>query len=499
MLFGSRPCVSLAGRHSIGSRVPTRIVIAHRLGQTMNAPLEDLIPPMPPRLPADAGIWTKLMKSRANLIAGWTEDCFERKMFNFSILTQRYIVCNDAESVREVFLEKNHNFDPKAPQMRRALEPLLGDGLFVSDGELWRERRDACAPALRSEHLEDYVAQMASTTQDMAISWDAREGETIDVLDEMAHLTARIIGRTIFGDDTPEAEAREVVTGFSHYVRSIEQMDLASSLGLPSLEFMTNPFGAGKARRSAKRIHDVIDKIIARHKLQTLKDGSNKSLLAMFLSPPSDGSSTTCRFSDIAARNEAIVMFMAGHETTANTLTWAWYLLWASPDSRKQLQLELDNVLGDRLPTLQDVTNLPFTRAIIEETLRLYPPVPVLSRQARNDDTIKGKPVRRGDIILVVPWLLHRHDKHWEAPNAFRPQRFMAPAKRPDRFVYIPFSVGHRVCLGQRFGLTEAVLCLAMLAQRFELDLEPGREVEVSCRLTLRPKDGLPMTIRRRA
>ncbi len=463
---------------------------------------EELVPPMPPRLREGTPIWSKLMKSRDNLIAGWTQDCFERKVFDFSILNQRYIVCNDAASVREVFLEKNANFDLKSPQMRRALEPLLGDGLFVSDGDLWRQRREACAPSLRSEHLPNYVKQMVATTNEMAGDWLSRDNETIDVLEEMAHLTARIIGRTVFGDDTPDDEARQVVTGFSHYIRSIEQMDIASSLGLPALARITNPFGALKGRRAASTIHDVIDRIISRYRDAGISE--RNTLLAHFLAPDGPGSNTadpgvtSCPFSDLAARNEAIVMFMAGHETTANTLTWAWYLLAAAPHHRARLQAEVDAVLGDNEPTLEDVNRLHFTRAVIEETLRLYPPVPVLSRQAREDDTIIGKPVKAGDIILVVPWLLHRHDKHWEAPNAFRPERFVAPAKRPDRFVYVPFSVGHRVCLGQRFGLTEAVLCLAMLARRFELDLSPGHEVEVSCRLTLRPEGGLPMMMKSR-
>ncbi|MBU2531322.1 MAG: cytochrome P450, partial [Alphaproteobacteria bacterium] len=245
----------------------------------------DFIPPMPARLPEGTPIWTKLLKSRDNLIAGWTTDCFERKVFDFAIFNQRYIVCNDSASVRQVFLEKHDNYDRKSPQMRRALEPLLGDGLFVSDGALWRQRRDACAPSLRSEHLPDYIVQMVDTSLEMADSWARREGQKIDVLEEMAHLTARIIGRTIFGDDTPEDEARQVVAGFTKYIRSIEQLDLASSLGMPALKYVTNPFGALSGRRSARTIHEVIDRIIARHRVSGGGDTRRTNLLAHFLSP----------------------------------------------------------------------------------------------------------------------------------------------------------------------------------------------------------------------
>lgn len=466
---------------------------------TTRAPL--LIPPMPPRLPEGTPLWRKLLKTRGNLVAGWTEDCFERRLFDFKILNQRYIVCNDGEYVRHVFLDHHANYDRKSPQMRQALTPLLGDGLFVSDGDLWRERRNSCAPAMRSELLPLFVPRIAETAAQMADEWAEQDGTTIDALREMARLTARIIGRTIFGDDTPAAEAEQVVQGFSLYQKSIEQMDLASSLGLPSLTYLSNPLLMRGRRKAIREIHGVIDRIIERHRAKPNRSGSRTDLLGLFLDDTGNASpngDTGCPLSNAAARNEAIVMFMAGHETTANTLTWAWYLLAASPKHAAMLHAELDEVLGGRLPNLADLPRLPFTRAIIEETLRLYPPVPVLSRQARGPDQIAKQTVHPDDIILVVPWLLHRHDKHWEDPNAFRPERFMPGAKRPDRFVYVPFSVGHRVCLGQRFGLTEAILCLAILAQRFELILDNPEKVEVSCRLTLRPAGGLPATIRSR-
>ena len=338
---------------------------------------------------------------------------------------------------------------------------------------------------------------MVQTAQELAGTWEKKQGLRTDVLSDMAQLTARIIGRTIFGDDTPPAEAEQVVQGFSRYQASIEQLDLASTLGLPAMRLLDRLFGGGINREAAREVQEVIDRIIAR---QRQAPDDSTSLLALFMAAAEEAATGSgCPITDEALRNEAIVMFMAGHETTANTLAWAWYILASAPAHAALLHQEIDTVLGDRLPRYEDVARLPVTRAIIEETLRLYPPVPLMSRQARHADRFGKLDVQAGDIMLVVPWLLHRHDLYWEAPNAFRPERFLPGAKRPDRFVYLPFSVGHRVCLGQRFGLTEAVLCLAILAQRFELVLEPGHRVEVSCRLTLRPDGGLPMMIRRRA
>jgi len=162
-----------------------------------------------------------------------------------------------------------------------------------------------------------------------------------------------------------------------------------------------------------------------------------------------------------------------------------------------KLRQELDSVLGGRHATLDDVVNLPYTRAVFEESLRLYPPVPVLTRESREEDVIRKKQVAKGTIMLVVPWLLHRHELFWESPNQFIPERFLGET-RPDKFVYLPFSVGRRVCLGLRFGLSEGIICLANLAQRFEASLKPEHEVEIECRLTLRPKGGLPMQLKRR-
>jgi cytochrome P450 len=191
---------------------------------------------------------------------------------------------------------------------------------------------------------------------------------------------------------------------------------------------------------------------------------------------------------------------MAGHETTANSLAWCWYLLSQAPDVEAKLHRELDSVLGGRTPTLADVPKLIYTRAVFDEALRLYPPVPILPREAVKDENFKGVHIEKGSLVLVVPWLLHRHKRLWDKPDHFIPERFLGEnAKGISKFAYIPFSIGPRICAGMSVGLTEALLCLATLAQAFELRLQPGYEVMPLCRLTTRPAGGLPMTIRARS
>jgi cytochrome P450 len=432
------------------------------------------------------GLW----KARRNILAPFSEAEFSRKLFEFRILRQKYIVCNAPEHVRETFIEKHDNFDRKSPQQRTALGPILGDGLFASDGELWKERREACAPALRAELLPMFVPQMVETAEEVREAWGrVPKGQVVDVLHDMAKMTARIIGRTVFGDDVSEAEAAQSVRGFAKYQSRVEQMSLADCCGLPTLKHLTNPYKTWRTHRAAGEVHQIIDRIIERRARSGISQPH--SLLDLFLQ--NDPSGGRCPMSKNAVRNEAIVMFMAGHETTANTLAWAWYLLDGKPEARNRLQQEIEEVLEGRLPTLDDVPQLVYTRAVIEETMRLYPPVPILSRQARRGDRVGNKEVEPGTIIVVMPWLLHRHKLYWEEPDAFVPERFLPDQPRPDKCLYFPFSVGPRVCLGLRFGLTESILCLAILAQKFAPRLLPGHKVNIDCRLTLRPGERLPM------
>jgi cytochrome P450 len=448
------------------------------------------------RASGGASLLGLLGMARKNLLSVWSDNGYRSQTLSFKFLRQHYFVCNTPESVRRVFLEEHDNYDRKSPQMRHALEPLLGDGLFVSDGDLWKQRREYCAPAFENDLLPDFAGIMIESAAEVAESWKALpSGSSVDMLNEMARLTARIIGRTIFGDNTLDTEAAQVVQGFTGYQRHVEQLDMADSLGLPFLRWFRNPLRHARTMYSAKKVHEIIDRIIERDKDQG--ENARFTLISLLLDGKTGkpGASNVCPLTTTAARNEAIVMFMAGHETTANSLAWTWYLLDHCSDAMEKLHEELDRVLAGRIPTLEDVDKLHYTRAVFEESMRLYPPVPLLSRQARKADEIHGRKIEAGSIILVLPWLLHRHEDYWDEPNAFRPERFLPDQPKPDKFCYLPFSVGRRVCLGKRFGLTEGILCLATLAQHFRPRLVPGHEVDIECRLTLRPKGGLPMIL----
>ncbi|PID50361.1 MAG: cytochrome P450 [Proteobacteria bacterium] len=449
-------------------------------------------PPYPKRHTSDLGGLATLLSARRDLLSFWSENSFRYQFMARKILNRHIFIANTPELVKYVFVTQKDNYESKSPQMRKALEPLLGDGLFISDGEVWKKRRLLQNGLFDNHHVAAYSRIMTETAAEMAEQWRQLPNEaTVSVLSAMGQLTSEIIARALFGTNLGQENATAVIGAFAEYQAAIEQVHVSNFLGLPDWL----PIGSlkmGIAHKAARRIHQLVDEVIA----QGEKSAYEHTLLSELLR--ANAHSKGEAISREGIRNELIVLFMAGHETTANALSWVWYLLSQSPAVENKLHTEIDTVLQGRLPTYADVAHLPYTRAVFEETMRLYPPVPILSRQAKAEDTIRKKVIPPGSIMLVVPWLLHRHRNYWEQPDAFIPERFMEPNKRPDKFLYLPFSVGPRVCIGKMFGLVEAVLAIATLAQSFRLTLPQGTAISHECRLTLRPRGTLNMTLERR-
>lgn len=415
------------------------------------------------------------------MIGVWQEANYSAEFITTKLLRRRLFICNSPETVRQAFVENAAAFERKSPQMRHALEPLLGDGLFVSDGLVWKERRRAVAPVTHVSRMAELTPVMTEVVGEWSVKWRALpENTEVDALEEMAEMTAEIICRTLFGRRLGGDAARQVVRAFTAYQAKVGQTAVAAMLRLP--EWLCRIQAPG-IRAEVRRIHAVLDGLIA-----AVLDGDEPCLVrAMAERGAMDRT---------ALRNETATLFMAGHETTANTLAWCWYLLSQDGGAATRLAEEARGVLGGRIAGFADVEKLPFTRAVIEESLRLYPPVPVLAREAMEPAVIGENWVEPGSLVLVIPWLLHRNPTLWDGPDEFRPERFLGPP--PARYSYVPFSLGPRVCTGQQFGLTESIIGLASLAQDFALTLRPGHAVMPVSRLTLRPGEHLPMRVGRR-
>lgn len=426
--------------------------------------------------------------ARRDLLSVWWETAFRRRIIAGHVLGRQIFVANCPEAVRHVMLTHNARYERKSPQMRRALEHLLGDGLFVSDGATWKFRRRAVNPTVHRNKLDRFTPMMVEAAEERAAAWQARGPQgRVDMLSEMAALTAEVISRAVFGSELGSAAADDVIQGFSDYQRRIDQFNLGYFLGADE---GWPAFRGPRLRASTRKVHRVVDGIVARH---AAGEGERDALVSLLMDVRDKDSGAV--MDRIAIRNEAATIFMAGHETTAASMTWLWYLLAHAPETEARVLQELDTVVGARAPTMSDVPKLRFTQAVIDETLRLYPPVPVLSRQAAEDDEIEGKPMEAGGLVLVIPWLLHRHREYWRAPDAFRPERFLDPAQKPEPFTYVPFAAGPRICAGMSFAQYEMVLLLAVLLRRFRPRVAPGHEVRPVCRLTLRPAGGMPMDL----
>lgn len=461
-------------------------------GASVSADGDGYIPPYPYRHPAQPSVIKLIGLARKSFLSVWPAMAFSRPLLRIAVLKKQIFICNSPDTVQEAFVRKHEIYQRKSAQMRHALEPLIGDGLFISDKETWRVRRRIVAPIIHASKVPDFFPAMAETVLERREAWRRLGTEApVDVLREMAHLTAEIICRTIFGRQLGRDYAGEVVESFTAYQRHIDQIDVQSLLGLPDWF----PRFRGRAiRRSVRRIDAVLDEIITSYEARK-RDGETSVIGGLLEARDEDGTPLTRE----AIRNEASVIFMAGHETTANTLAWAWFLLSQAPKARARLHAELDTVLAGRTPEFSDIARLPYTRAVIEETLRLYPPVPILAREALADDRIGDWDVPKGSLVLVAPWLLHRNPTLWERADHFEPERFLGGARGgQSKFGYVPFAIGPRICAGLSFGMTESILSLAILAQEFDPQLQPGADIQPVCRLTLRPGDALPMRLRAR-
>jgi cytochrome P450 len=445
---------------------------------------DEYVPPHPIPHSDDLNIIQIILGARSNLIGVWPEAYYRSTIDSFRILGRQIVFVNDPEHIRHVVVARHGNFERKSPQMRRALEALLGDGLFISDGETWKRRRPLVADIVHKRRLPEFGQTMEEAALAVAQEWAALPpGSEIELTEEMGRLTAAIISRAVFGKNIARDAAQQVIEGFSAYQRHADSFNLGYFLGADN---GWPAFGGRRRRKAIAMVHDVVESVINAH---LAGEGDAGSMVDLLIRRNEKAGGEPL---DVTAlRNEAATIFMAGHETTATTLTWAWYLLANASWAARSVRQEIDSVCGARAPALADLPQLRWCRAVIQETLRLYPPVPLLPRQALQADRIGPVDVEKSALVMIAPWLLHRSPDLWEKPNHFLPERFLSGA-RIDPFAYIPFAVGPRICPGMNFGLDEATLCLAILAQRFEVLPRDGYKAEPVCRLTLRPKGGLP-------
>jgi cytochrome P450 len=406
----------------------------------------------------------------------------------FRIGTQPIVLLSHPDDIRDVLVTHGRRFH-KGRGLERA-KLLLGDGLLTSEDEFHLRQRRLAQPAFHRARIAGYGDTMAAYARRRAEQWV--DGTELDVAAEMAAYTLAVVGKTLFDADIED-----------------EAGDIGDALGtaIATFNFTVVPFAgvllrlplpvSRRFKRARKRLDATIYDMIARRRASGVDRGDLLSMLLMAQDSEGDGGG----MSDLQLRDEAMTLLLAGHETTANALSWAWYLLSGAPDVEARLHAEVDS-LGDRMLGADDVARLPYTRAVLAETMRLYPPAWIIGRRALDAHRAGEHELAPRTIVLLSQWIVHRDPRWWPEAESFRPERWLPGGSASDparpKFSYFPFGAGTRVCIGEHFAWMEGVLALATFAQRWRLRLVPGHPVVPQPIVTLRPKHGMRMTVERR-
>jgi cytochrome P450 len=395
----------------------------------------------------------------------------------------------------------------------RPLRALIGDGLLTSEGDRWRQHRRLIQPLFSRQHVITFGPAMTDAVRRLTARWDAfQDGTVISVSGQMSALTLDVVGRVLFGSDlSGEADTMGRAMAAGQRVATLATF-VPLSWGPTSTRALKAV--ARRVGRTPEGIEGVVGRIVSgrravRDSGRHADDAPARDLLDVLLAARApDGSPLT----DAEIGDEVATFMLAGHETTANTMSWTLALLSAYPSARQQLEAEVDSVLGDRDPEAGDADKLPWTRAVVAEAMRLYPPAWTIERNALADDEVAGTVVPAGSLVAIPPYLIHRHPEFWADPAGFDPRRFLADGgavpgdgaaagggQPRHRYAYIPFGGGRRACVGASFAELETVLVLAAIARRYRLELTVRGIPAPSANITLRPGRGLPMRLLRRS
>src|SRR5581483_831610 len=449
--------------------------------------VSQLRPPAPAPQPRALRFLTLLRVLARNPLEAWTEAHFTEPLVMGGLPLARVAVVNDPAAIRRVLVENAQNYRKDWFQ-RRVLSAGLTGGLLTAEGTQWRMQRRALAPLFARRAVMNHARAMLAAAERLADRLAARDGETVDLVVEVTRVTLDVLERTIFSDGFG-ADPENIRRSMKTYFEAVGRLDLFDVLGIHRV---VPPFARSEVQADLRFFEKSVARIVAQRRAQLAREGCTPpdDLLTHLLTArdPETGAS----FSETEVAGNVLTFIAAGHETTANCVAWSLYLLSQSPQWRERVRREADAELeGDRA-TVAD--RLVQTRAVIDEANRLYPPIGAISRAAVAADELAGRPIRKGTLVVIAPYVLHRHRALWDDPDRFDPERFLGDAaRRIDRYAYLPFGIGARTCIGMPFALQEAAIIIASVLRRVQLTLAPGHAVWPVQRVTVRPQGGLPM------
>jgi unspecific monooxygenase len=433
---------------------------------------QPLVPPSPPRASENMTALERMAAMRASAIGTWGQRAYEEDIIRGRFFGHNSFILNTPDAIRHVLVDNYENY-VRTPPSIRVLRPMLGEGLLIAEGRAWKHQRRTLAPAFTPRAVMPLIPHMIAVTDETIAKLEAISSGDVDLREAMQRMTLEIAGRTMFsfGMERHGPALRNFVMEYSERLARPHFFDLLLPLGWPS------PQDFSRAR-FRKRWTRFIAMLMAERRAAGKQEGAPPRDLFDLMGDARDPE-TGQAFAAEQLGDQVATMILAGHETTATALFWALYLLALDPATQEEVAAEVK--VASANGTL-DMDRLKFTRAVVDETMRLYPPAYLIARAAAGPDVVAGMAVKKKDVVLIAPWLLHRHERLWRDPNAFIPSRFMPPSPPPDRFAYLPFGVGARVCIGAHFALVEATLALAKIVGAFRvelLDKEPVMPVGV--------------------
>ena len=449
-------------------------------------------PPKPLSLWAVVALARVLWRGDGNLLELLPAAAYHFPVGNLGYSRRSTVLFNDPDWVKEIMRDASGVF-PKSDLMVSALEPLIGESIFVTDGDKWRRQRAMVDPAFSQLRISHAFAAMRAAVDDYEKRLDdlAARGDAFSLDLAMGHLTADIICRTVFSTSLDSAVAMDVFEDFTVFERSVAQVDIGRLIFAPAWSEAPQP---PEVLAACKRIRAHIGTLLDTH----LAPGNTYNDIASDVIAARDADT-----GQPCSREELIdqlgVFFLAGHETTASVLTWVFYILSQHPDTLDRLRAEVRRVLGETSADFSQLRQLPFTRAVFKETLRLYPPITFMPRVALKATQVGPRKLRRGALVMISPWTLHRHSAYWREPHCFDPQRFM-PQREAELHpgAYIPFGQGPHTCVGAGFAQAESTLIMSRLAMRYDFEILEAQRVRPAARLTTRPAAEIMCRVKRR-
>jgi cytochrome P450 len=435
------------------------------------------------------GVWQEYLRNPPAFLERAAGECGD--IARFRLVHNHAYLLNHPDWIKEVLVTNQANFT-KSRMLERA-RVLLGEGLLTSEDDFHRHQRRMVQPAFHRDRLAGYAMSMVECAVRCRDQWESGAG--FDMSQAMMRLSMAIVARALFSADI-ESEADEISGALGEVFELFEALlmpfsQLLEKLPLPSVR---------RFERARDRLDQTVYRMIAERRATGRDTGDLLSMLLLSVDEEDGGGKFSRGLTDKQVRDEALTILLAGHETTANALTWTWYLLSQNPDAEAKLHAELNRVLAGRLPTLDDLPLLRYTESVFAESLRLYPSAWAIGRRAKQDFSVGDYVIPARSIVLMSPWVVHRDARWFPDPLKFAPERWqIGDIESRPKFSYFPFGGGARVCLGERFAWMEGVLVIATLASRLRLRMDSGQRVETRARMTLRPKYPMRMIVERRA